>query len=471
MSKKTPFILFKRFILWLADAFKIIRIHLLPQSLFYRFILIILLPLIFLQTVMFIFFYDRHWQTISKRLAADVAGEIITVADYLTNANAINNLNETNQFLSMASKNLSFKLEFEPKAFIPYQKLNYEDSSAIHLTNELASTQYPIFMDKVKNKNLTIQLQLPNGVLTTTLAQKRFYSSTVLVFLAWTIGTSILLFLIAFLFMKNQVRSIEKLARASELFGTGRDIDFKPTGATEVKKAGFAFLLMRDRIIKYLSERTTMLAGVSHDLRTPLTRMKLQLSMMEKNDTTTDLAEDVKDMEQMLNGYLAFARGEGKETPQEIKFDNLITQLVEKQKKINPNISLHIEEEVQICARINDISRAVLNVLTNASRYATNTRVKLGVRNKSACLMIDDDGPGIKKEKRADVFKAFYRVETSRNQSTGGIGLGLTITRDIILSHGGDIELQDSPSGGLRVIILLPLQGQETPLPEKSLFV
>ena len=468
MSKRTPFILFKRFILWLADAFKIIRIHLLPQSLFYRFILIILLPLIFLQTVMFIFFYDRHWQTVSRRLAADVAGEIITVANYLSVAK---DLTGANHFLEMASKNLSFKLNFEPNKFIPYQKLNYNDNSVIHLTNELANANYPVHMSSIKNKNINIQMQLPNGVLTANIAQKRFYSSTVLVFLGWTIGTSILLFLIAFLFMKNQVRSIEKLARASELFGTGRDITFKPTGATEVKKAGIAFLLMRDRIIKYLSERTTMLAGVSHDLRTPLTRMKLQLSMMEKNDTTQDLTEDVNDMEQMLNGYLAFAKGEGKETPQDIKFDELIAQLVEKQRKINQNITLHIEEEVQICARLNDISRAISNILTNASRYASHTRVTLGIRSKTACLMIDDDGPGIAKEKRSDVFKAFYRVESSRNKSTGGIGLGLTITRDIVLSHGGDIELTDSPFGGLRVIILLPLAGQETPFPEKSLFI
>ena len=212
-----------------------------------------------------------------------------------------------------------------------------------------------------------------------------------------------------------------------------------------------------------------MLAGVSHDLRTPLTRMKLQLSMMKKDETTTDLASDVDEMEKMLNGYLTFARGEGKETPQLFQLDNLIEQLVEKQRKTNQTISLHIENDIKISGRVNELTRAINNILTNAARYASQTGVTLGVRNKTATITIDDNGPGIPIEKRNEVFKAFYRLEASRNQETGGIGLGLTITRDIIFSHGGDITLSDSPLGGLRVVISLPLSGFETPQTEKTM--
>ena len=403
MSKKTPFVILKRFLIWFMQAFDGMRIRILPQSLFYRFILIILLPLIFLQTVMFIFFYDRHWQTVSRRLAADVAGELTLLADYISSGIDERNIN---MLISKASHDLSLKLTFKKQELILNQRLNYEDSSVQHLTNELANMNYPVHMSSITNKRLLVSIQLPTGVLTAIIPQKRFFSSTVLVFLGWTIFSSILLFLIAFLFMKNQVRSIEKLARASELFGIGQDIPFKPAGATEVKRAGLAFLLMRNRILKYLSERTTMLAGVSHDLRTPLTRMKLQLSMMKKDETTIDLASDVDEMEKMLTGYLTFARGEGKETPQLLQLHVLIQQLVEKQRKINQPISLHIENDIEISARKNELTRAINNILTNAARYASQTAVTLGIRNKTAIITIDDNGPGIPEKKRQDVFKA-----------------------------------------------------------------
>ncbi|MBO7244044.1 MAG: two-component sensor histidine kinase [Alphaproteobacteria bacterium] len=465
MSKKTPFILLKRFLIWCRETLKGTKIKLLPQSLFYRFILIILLPLIFLQTVMFFFFYDRHWQTVSRRLATDVAGEIQVIADFVS---ANSSEQETGAFIKIAQNAFGLKINYAENQMIPSQSVNTKNSSVDHLSYELKALNYPVYMGEVFQKQLNVLVQLPSGVLTVSIPQKRFYSSTVLVFLGWTIGSSVLLFLIAFLFMKNQVRSIEKLARASELFGIGQDIMFKPAGAAEVKRAGLAFLLMRDRILKYLSERTTMLAGVSHDLRTPLTRMKLQLSMMPKDETTRDLTEDVDEMEKMLNGYLSFARGEGKETPELFLLDELISQLVEKQRKIEQDISLHIEESVSITGRLNDLSRAINNILTNAARYAKKTKVTLGIRNKKAFLMFDDNGPGIPKEKRDDVFRAFYRLEVSRNKATGGIGLGLTITRDIILSHGGEISLAESPLGGLRVLIYLPLSGLETPQPDKE---
>lgn len=460
MKKKVPLLLLKRFIGWLKYALKAMRVNLFPRSLFYRFVLIILLPLILLQTVILIFFYDRHWSTISRRLAADVSGEIQTVADYILAKQPSEE--ELHAFLKQIYTNLSLKMYFEPGAYLMEQNLSYQGST-FELTSAMLALKYPVNMIEAKDKKQLISIQLPTGVLTTLVPRKRFFSTTVHVFLVWMIGSSLLLFWIAFLFMKNQVRSIEKLSRASELFGTGHDIQFKPGGATEVRQAGLAFILMKNRIQRYLSERTAMLAGVSHDLRTPLTRMKLQLSMLPSDETTADLLSDVSEMEQMLNGYLSFARGEGKELPQIIQLDEIVTQLIDKQKKTGQNIDLHIEEPLCISGRVNDIIRAISNILTNASRYASRTSVLAGIRNKAATLVIDDNGPGIPAEKRREVFKAFYRLDESRNQATGGVGLGMTITRDIILSHGGDISLSKSPLGGLRVIISLPLTGQETP--------
>ena len=272
------------------------------------------------------------------------------------------------------------------------------------------------------------------------------------------IGSSILLFWIAFLFMKNQVRAIERLSKASELFGTGHhSIDFKPEGATEVRQAGHSFILMRNRIYKYIMERTEMLAGVSHDLRTPLTRMKLQLSMMPQNEQTTDLLADIAEMEEMLNGYLAFTKGEDKTPPEPIDLNEFLRDLSEKAQKTGQQLDFHAEEKVMIKGRPNDLRRALMNLITNAGRYAHNTQIKLGVRKGMACIFIDDDGPGIPQTKQKDVFKAFFRLDKSRNSKTGGIGLGLTISKDIILSHGGDIQLSNNSAlGGLRVIVYLP---------------
>ena len=200
-----------------------------------------------------------------------------------------------------------------------------------------------------------------------------------------------------------------------------------------------------------------MLSGVSHDLRTPLTRMKLQLSMAPQTEGVTDLLSDVTEMEHMLNAYLSFARGEGKEQPESISFNEIIGSMIDKLVKTGQEIDFHQERQVTLVGRPNELSRAVMNLLTNAGRYAKRTRVTLGTYQTMARLVIDDDGPGIPAARRADVFRAFYRMEASRNQHTGGIGLGLTITRDIILSHGGDIVLDDSPMGGLRVIVTLPI--------------
>ncbi|MBR6231892.1 MAG: two-component sensor histidine kinase, partial [Alphaproteobacteria bacterium] len=224
----------------------------------------------------------------------------------------------------------------------------------------------------------------------------------------------------------------------------------------EVRQAGQAFIEMKERIERYLTERTTMLAGVSHDLRTPLTRMKLQLSMMEQDDVTATLNQDISEMEHMLTGYLAFAKGEGKEQMEHIELTPFITELVEKFKSTDFPVSLHIEEPLAILGRPHELVRVFSNLLSNAQKYAHSAVVSVGRREDEVQIIIDDDGPGIPPKKRADAFKPFFRLDKSRNSATGGVGLGLTIVRDAVLAHGGTIKLENSPQKGLRVIITLP---------------
>lgn len=457
MNKENSGIVFVRQVgQWIGYGFYFLRKKILPKGLLYRFILIILLPLLLLQALVLVFFFDRHWDTISRRLASDISGEIGAVADLISLEEA--SLEQIQMMIDSLNGQLALKLQFDPNGHMPLMPLQKVESTVQPLMSALKALGYPVVIQEMENQQKAIWIQLNQGVLRAVVPRKRFFSSTVDVFLIWMIGFSILLFWIAFLFMKNQVRSIERLSRAAELFGRGQAVGtFKPEGATEVKQAGASFLLMQNRIQRYLTERTAMLSGVSHDLRTPLTRMKLQLSMAPQSEAVTDLLSDVTEMEHMLNAYLSFARGEGKELPEPLVLNELIDGVVDKLIKCGQKIDFHPERLVALVGRPNDLSRAITNVLTNAGRYASQSAVTLGIHNQMARIIIDDDGPGIPPKQRTDVFRAFYRMESSRNQHTGGIGLGLTITRDIVLSHGGDIVLGDSPMGGLRVEILLPL--------------
>ena len=455
MTQKTKnqfFILLSGLLQWVGYGFKYIRSYVFPQRLMRRFILIILLPLILLQAVISVFFYDRHWEVIAKRLALDVTGEIQIVANVINQNPTTDNLDT---ILLDMNKYLSLKMSWHPN-----KKLNSQNKiqqTPYFLNKGLEGLSYPYLLTMNSDRSLSIDLQLPNGILNTLVPKKRYFTSTIFVFLLWLIGTAILVFGIAFLFMKNQVRSIERLSRASELMGRGHmNFSFKPSGATEVKQAGYSFIMMKNRIQRYLKERTDMLAGVSHDLRTPLTRMKLQLSMMEQDENVKDLQADIDEMEKMLTGYLSFAKGEGKEAPEPITLNLLVEDIVQKLKKTGQKIDIHTEQKIEILGRPADLTRAITNILTNAGRYATYAQVNLGIRNKMATITIDDNGPGIPENKRKEVFKAFYRLENSRNKETGGVGLGMTITRDIVLSHGGDIALKTSPLKGLRVVISLP---------------
>jgi two-component system osmolarity sensor histidine kinase EnvZ len=320
----------------------------------------------------------------------------------------------------------------------------------------------PFTIDFEKSdREIEIAMQLPSGVLHVLAPRKRLFSSTTYVFVLWMAGSSLLLFGIAALFLNNQVRAVRRLARAADSFGKGQDVpNFKPEGAKEVRQAARAFTVMRNRIQRQIDQRTEMLAGVSHDLRTPLTRMKLQVEMLDSvnEQDIAAIKEDIDEMERMLNGYLAFARGEGSEPTQPTNIPALIEDMHRRFKRDGAAIVLDIEGlEKPVLVKPIAFQRCLNNLVGNAARYGT--RVEIGARRTGIHLEVnvDDDGPGIPAEHREEVFKAFYRVEPSRNPETGGIGLGMTIARDIARSLGGDVIVGESPLCGLRATVRIPV--------------
>ena len=429
----------------------------LPKSLLGRALLIIVMPLIILQLVSATIFYETHWAKVSRKLAYGLVGDIATLVELLRLDNTDRSLKSIQ---ALASQNMGLSVRLKKNQILSKvaeaeQNWNIEDSFVKVLRSSL---QRPFnIKESTIEKHILVNIQLSEGVLQVEFARKRLFSSTTYVFVLWMVGTSMILFGLATIFMRNQVKPIRRLAIAAEDFGKGRDTpNFKPEGAIEVRQASSAFISMRDRIKRQVSRRTEMLAGVSHDLRTPITRMKLQLELLKENKNTGELARDLSEMEHMLEGYLAFARGEGEELPKEVDVVKLVKQVIEDVKKNGANISLSFEKRVLISLRPNLFRRCIANLIENADRYASAVSVELTVEVGFVKILIDDNGPGISEELRDQVFRPFFRLDDSRNLDTGGVGLGLAIARDAIISHGGEIELQDSPTGGLRVMLKLP---------------
>jgi two-component system, OmpR family, osmolarity sensor histidine kinase EnvZ len=294
-------------------------------------------------------------------------------------------------------------------------------------------------------------------VLQAAVPKKRLFTPTTYIVVLWMAGSSLLLFGVATLFMRNQVKSLRRLASAAESFGKGRDVpNFRLAGATEVRRVGAAFLLMRERIRRQISQRTEMLAGVSHDLRTPLTRMKLELELMEDNPTLAELKSDVAQMQGMVQGYLDFARGEGGETPREVDLPMLLEEVVANARRDGAPVTVAAPEAFAISLRPDAMKRCIANLIANARRYGSHVWVMAVPVRDGIDVLVDDDGPGIPTHRRDDVFRPFFRLDAARSPQTGSVGLGLTIARDVALSHGGDISLEESPQGGLRVRVHLP---------------
>ncbi|HLN24915.1 MAG TPA: ATP-binding protein [Patescibacteria group bacterium] len=437
----------------------------LPRGLLGRSLLILVSPLVLLQLVSAYVFYGTHWNVVTRRLATGLAGDIGAVIELMRTFPA-----PDNRVKIFAAAGYPMGLEFsmedggilDKTGMLGAASKLETDVTGYSLKSNLLDAMAervgrPVFIDaKDPDRDIDIRIQLPNGVLDVHAPRKRLYSPTTTIFVLWMVGTSMLLLGIATIFMRNQVRSVRRLAAAADSFGKGRDVpNYKAEGAAEVRQAAAAFTQMRDRIKRQMAQRTEMLAGVSHDLRTPLTRMKLQLAMMDC-DGIAELHEDVSDMERMVEGYLAFARGEGGEKAEPTELVALIEDVVAKLRREGAAIDLHCEEELTLPLRPHAIHRCLMNLVGNAVRYAHHVAVRAGRREDAVEVIIDDDGPGIPADMRDAVFKAFLRLEGSRNPATGGVGLGLTIARDVARGHGGEILLEDSPLGGLRVRIRLP---------------
>lgn len=430
----------------------------LPQTLFGRALLIIVTPLVLVQLITTIIFYDRHWQQISRRLSGAVVGELALMINLITQ-NPDPGYHEW--LFEQFAHSTTLLVRFEPGGHLPDRHhVDWQDPYLAEALDRALREKIPLPVQATPGSSrewVEIVIQLPDGLLRIMAPMRRFFSSTTYIFIMWMLGSSILLFSIALIFMRNQIRPIRRLAAAADAFGKGRrDIAFTPEGASEVRQAGAAFIDMQQRLQRQIDQRTFFLAGVSHDLRTPLTRMKLALELSDNTAETTELRADIQEMEQMIDSYLAFARDSEDETPERLDLGGLLMDLIDRMRHDGTRISLDADPGIMVTVRPLAFRRCLTNLLVNATRYARHMIIRVRNGDHDWQIIIDDDGPGIPMEAREEVFKPFMRLDPSRNIATGGSGLGLTVARDIARRHGGDIQLDTSPQGGLRVTVFIP---------------
>ena len=430
--------------------------RMLPTTMFGRSLLLIVMPLIVVQMVSAWAFYARHWETMSRRLSADVADDIgVTIAAM----KFVSGDTELTKLLEQASLATEISFSLDKNANLPTPASEDgsgpEEQLRVAVQNRLgAGSQTGIFN---KSSDFLVQVPVPGGVLNAVVSRKRLTTPTTYIFILWMIGSSLVLLIVAAIFLRNQVKSLRRLAVAAEGFGKGRPVAFtKVEGALEVRQAAVAFIQMRDRIQRQIRQRTEMLAGVSHDLRTPLTRMKLELELLGDNPIVAELKSDVIEMERLVQLYLDFARGEGTETPVETDIAPLIADLAATMRRQGTELSLNQPGGLVVPIRPNALRRCLGNLIANGARYGTHVWLTSRAVDDGVDILVDDDGPGIPLSERDRVFQPFIRLDSSRNPSTGGIGLGLTIARDVARSHGGDVQLETSPQGGLRARVHLP---------------
>lgn len=427
-----------------------------PRSLLWRSLLMILVPMLLLQAVALWVFYGSHLDIVSRRLAGSVAGEIANTVTLMQRfpgpENAVWILNDARQHF-----NLTIRLRPDAVLLLkPWINVPGPMDDDLHASLS-AQLQRPFTMDWSSDpRSVLIQVESPDGLLEVEAPRKRLYTSAVYLFVIWVVGSAALLFSVAALFMRNQVRAIRRLATAVEAFGIGRDGGpIRPEGATEVRQAAAAFNRMQDRIRRFLAQRTEMLAGVSHDLRTPLTRLRLSVEMLPRTEVLQqdiqEMAADLAEMESMIGGYLAFARGEGVEQAEQVNLASLLDEVATGARRSGATVTLTAPAELNLSLRAGAVRRAIVNLIDNASRHARHVLLTAEAQGRSVLVTVDDDGPGIPEDRRESVFRPF------ESDTVGGTGLGLTIARDIVRAHGGDIVLGNSPLGGLRAQIRLPV--------------
>jgi two-component system osmolarity sensor histidine kinase EnvZ len=413
---------------------------------------------VLLQSVIAYVFMERHWQLVTQRLSAAVTADIAALIDiHETFPRAI-----TADALSrIAAERLNLNAEVIDGATLPAPL----PKPFFSLLDEALSDEIrrqigrPFWIDTVgRSSFIEVRVLLNEGAVMRVFARRsQAYASNSHIFLVWMVGTSLILLAVAILFLRNQIRPIQKLAVAAQDFGRGREIEFRPRGAREVRQAGHAFLEMKRRIERAMEQRTTMLNGVSHDLRTILTRFRLSLALLDPNPEIDDLRRDVDEMSRMLEGYLAFARGDYGEQAVTTDLSALLSELRSDAERSGHETSLEIVGDPVLTLRVDAFKRLLFNLLSNAARHGEHIAISAHHEGRWLTVHVDDDGPGIPPEAREEVFKPFVRLDEARNQDEGGSGLGLAIARDIARSHGGDITLGDSPMGGLRASVRIPV--------------
>lgn len=436
--------------------------HLLPKGLYARALLIIITPIVVLEGVIAFAFMERHWQAVTRRLSEATARDIAALIDVYED---FPKKDRDQKMIDLARERLGLALEVLPLGDLPPpQPKPFFALLDRALSEELRrNVRLPFWIDTVgESKNVEIRVKTDDSILRFIATRSQTYASNSHIFLLWMVGTSVILLTVAILFLRNQIRPILRLADAADAFGKGRSIpeDFRPRGAREVRQAAVAFLQMRERISTHVDQRTTMLAGVSHDLRTVLTRFKLELALLGDTPETRALSTDVNEMQHMLEDYLAFAKGDGGEEAKPTNLRELLQEVYAASQIYGSSIELKLrkrDNDLILPIKRQAFKRAVTNLVTNAARFGSQVIIRAATEGKWVRIEVDDNGPGIPPSERENVFRPFYRLDHARNQDEGNSGLGLAIARDIAKSHGGEIALGESSMGGLRAIISLPL--------------
>ncbi|HEY3224967.1 MAG TPA: ATP-binding protein [Pseudolabrys sp.] len=429
-----------------------------PKGLYARALLIIIAPMVILQSVIAFVFMERHWNVVTKRLSASVVQDVAALIDIYS---AYPQDADHAQIRRIAQQRLGLVVDFLPSTDLPPPGPKPFFSLLDQALSDELRKQIgrPYWIDTVgKSALLEIRVQLDNTVMRIFARRSAAYVSNSEIFLLWMVGTSTVLLTVAIIFLRNQIRPILRLADAAESFGKGREVpNFRPRGAREVRRAAAAFIEMKTRIERAIEQRTAMLAGVSHDLRTVLTRFKLELALIEDSPEVDAMKKDVDEMARMLEAYLAFARGDSGETSAPTDMAEFLEELRQDAERHGHKTSVVFHGPPIVTVRPAAFKRCLSNLVSNAARFAPSIAISGHRDHRYLTVTVDDDGPGIPASLREDVFKPFLRLDDARNQDKGGTGLGLAIARDIARSHGGDITLGDSPLGGLRATVRVPV--------------
>ncbi len=431
----------------------------LPTGLYTRSLIIVIAPIVLLQTIMAGIILERHWDNVTKVLGRSLAREIGLITDLYDHSNKSEAAIKEIELVANMRLHLGLEIDRGAALPAPIDRTLYslvDDKMTKYLERE---TGRPFWINSTaQNGQVEIQVEVEKGLIFRIRTDEdRAYAANTGILLFGMLLSSLVLLLIAVIFLRKQITPIVELANAAKSFGMGREVsEFRPRGAREVREAGLAFVDMKSRIARHVEQRTAMLAGVSHDLRTILTRFKLELAFLGDGPKIKPLKEDVEEMQRMLEAYMAFVRGDGGEKSEDVNLAQMFNSVTTAVARGKSHVALDVQD-VNVSLKPNAFRRLISNLLGNAVRYASNVEVKGGVENRLLTILVDDDGPGIAAENREDAFRPFVRLDNARNLDETGTGLGLAIALDIAHAHGGEIKLDESPSGGLRAVVQIPV--------------